>query len=37
MPHTAIIMGTPQSDSTKILRVNKLGLDGGGWRDKGLL
>ena len=37
MPHTPIIRGTHQSDTTKILRVNKLGLDGGGWRDKGLL
>lgn len=37
MPHTPIIMGTPQSDTTKILRVNKLSFDGGGRRDKGLL
>lgn len=37
MPHTPIIMGTPQSDRTKILRVNNLGFDRGWGRDKGLL
>lgn len=37
MPHTPIIMGTPQSDRTKILRVNKLSFDGGWGRDERLL